>query len=525
MKSVLAFFLFAAAWPAIAQPYDFTTVDRFLTETAPKIPTGFEVLIVQNGQQLYWKQFGGWQKDQQAKIASATKWFSGAVILSLVDDGTLSLDDRASRWLPYMTGEKETITIRQLMSHTSGFGGEFPLVHPCLGDSSTTLDECARALAGVPLKAQPGTAFIYSGAGMQVAGRVAEVASGRNWQTLFRERIAQPLGMTSTNYEYEGPTQNPRISGGGQSTATDYMKFLTMLQQRGMYEGRRVLSSRAVDAMLADSVGNARIVETPSSEDWRYGIGNWVEGPLVNSSTGLAGWTPILDRSRNLQVVVGMQNALRPFQPYSIEFRRLLAELIPPATLTPLGITNAASYEAGPVVPGGLAVLFGRDLGAQITFNGEAATVLYSDARQVTAIVPASLAGRRSVEVRASGSQTVTVPVADSWPALFTADASGRGTAAALNQDGTLNTASSPAARGSVLQLFGTGAGAAGTVRITIGGVPAEVSYAGATPGLVPAVFQVNARVPDNVTPSSTVPVVVQAGDNTSLPVVTVSVR
>lgn len=99
--------------------------------------------------------------------------------MSLVDSGILSLDDKASRHLPYLTDEKESITVEQLMSHTSGFGREFPLVHSCLADPADTLDRCVRALADVPLSAPPGTAFICSGAGMQIAGRVAEVASGK----------------------------------------------------------------------------------------------------------------------------------------------------------------------------------------------------------------------------------------------------------------------------------------------------------------------------------------------------------
>lgn len=167
-------------------------MDRLLRRAAANLPSGLEVSIVQNGQEIYRKQFGRWRRDRQGPIASSTKWLSGAVILSLVDDGTLSLDDKANQYLPYLTGEKSAITIRQLMSHTSGFGGEFPLVNRCLGDASSTLDECAQALAKAPLQIPPGTGFIYSGAGMQVAGRVAEVASGKDWQTLFHERIGGP---------------------------------------------------------------------------------------------------------------------------------------------------------------------------------------------------------------------------------------------------------------------------------------------------------------------------------------------
>ena len=441
------------------------------------------------------------------------------------------------------------------MSHTSGFGGEFPLVDSCLGDPSGTLSSCAKAIARKPLVAAPGSAFIYSGAGMQVAGRVAEVASGKDWQTLFRERIAEPLQMTATDYQYEGSTLNPRISGGGRSTVADYMNFLPMIQQRGLFNGRRVLSTRAVDTMLSNQVGSASIVDTPSPETWRYGVGNWLEDPdksgraSRNSSTGLAGWTPLLDRERNLQVVIGMQNAVRPFQPFYAEFSEVLRTIFPLSALTPGAITNAASFEAGPIVPGELITLFGSNLGPasgvaaqplngvlprtlagiQVVVDASQAPLLYVSATQVTAMVPLESRGKATAEVRVVYNNLsfgpVTAPVAAAWPALFTVSATGQGQAAALNQDGSANDAAHPAAPGSVVQLFGTGAGAIDSrdVRVKVGGEPADVLYAGPAPGLIPAVFQVNVRIPPGVTGAA--PVVVQVGNAASLPVVTVAIR
>lgn len=342
-RLTLAVLLAAAAMTASAQSYDFTQLDRLLRRASANLPSGLEVAIVQNGQEIYRKRFGRWRQDRQGAIASSTKWLSGAVIMSLVDDGTLSLDDKASQYLPYMTGEKASITVRQLMSHTSGFGGEFPLVNRCLGDASTTLDLCAQALAASPLEIPPGTGFIYSGAGMQVAGRVAEVATGKDWQTLFRERIAVPLGLESTDYEYKGPTKNPRISGGGRSTASDYMRFLRMIAGQGLFEGRRVLSAESVATMLKDQTRGVPIVESPfqraarydpNAAANRYGIGNWVEDldqngqTTWNSSPGVTGWTPFIDRSRDLQVVVATES-FRGFLPYYYPMKEILKNLIP----------------------------------------------------------------------------------------------------------------------------------------------------------------------------------------------------
>jgi uncharacterized protein (TIGR03437 family) len=138
-------------------------------------------------------------------------------------------------------------------------------------------------------------------------------------------------------------------------------------------------------------------------------------------------------------------------------------------------------------------------------------------------------------------SAPVRVPVVAAAPALFTAGAIGTGPAAALNQDSTLNTPSTPEPPGSVIVLYTTGEGqtspagvdgqvAAGTgpkpllpVTVTIGGQPAQVQYAGAAPGLVAGVMQVNAVIPAG-TPAGNVPVSIQVGSQTSQPGVTIAV-
>jgi CubicO group peptidase (beta-lactamase class C family) len=336
----LAIFLFIL--PGFAQDYD-RLDPLFALTAATRVRNGLEAMIVQNGQRVYWKQFGPWEQNKQVPIASSTKWLSGGVIMSLVDSGILSLDDKASQYVPYMTGEKADITIRQLMSHTAGFAGEFPVLDRCLGDADDTLAHCAETLAGLPLAIPAGSGFLYSGAGMQIAGHVAEVASGKDWQTLFRERIADPLGLTATDYEYKGPTQNPRISGGGRSTVHDYMQFLIMLSNGGVYNDKQVLSAQAVEEMLRDQTRGVPIVESPyagisyapQAANNRYGIGNWLENPdeefksVENSSQGALGFSPWMDSSRKLLVVVGVQNLMATFAPTYVRMKEILQEIVP----------------------------------------------------------------------------------------------------------------------------------------------------------------------------------------------------
>ena len=119
----------------------------------------------------------------------------------------------------------------------------------------------------------------------------------------------------------------------------------------------------------------------------------------------------------------------------------------------------------------------------------------------------------------------MTLSVTDAVPAIFTADASGTGQAAALNQDNTVNGTSNPAPAGSVVALYGTGGGALTTdtlprlilpVTATVGGVPAMVYYAGIAPGLVQGAMQVNVQIPGGAMPGLAVPVAITVGNATS---------
>jgi uncharacterized protein (TIGR03437 family) len=226
------------------------------------------------------------------------------------------------------------------------------------------------------------------------------------------------------------------------------------------------------------------------------------------------------------------------------------------------GIVNGASF-AGEIVtlfgsrmgPGNLAPFLldssGRVptalAGTRVFFAGQAAPLLYVSAGQIGAIVPYGLGAQPNVDVvvESAGvrSEPVRVPIAAAAPGLFTIDASGKGQAAALNQDGTVNGRSAPVRAGDVIVFFGTGegqtlpAGVDGTltgaeparpvlpVKVTIGGKEGTVLYAGGAPGLVAGLVQVNVRVPADVVAGDAVPVVMSVGTATGAAGVTISVR
>jgi len=251
----------------------------------------------------------------------------------------------------------------------------------------------------------------------------------------------------------------------------------------------------------------------------------------------------------------------------------LLRRLVTTATAgaapvaTAAGVVNAASFVGGAVAAGEIVTLFGTGIGpgtlaglgltpagfldtyigeTTVYFDSVPAPVVYASAGQTSVIVPYSVAGRAStqmvVEYQGRRSAAVAVPVAAAAPALFSFNSSGKGGGAFLNQDSSVNTPENPADKGSVVVLYGTGEGQTdppgvdgriaaavfpkplATIGVRIGGIAAEILYAGAAPGLVAGVLQVNARIPAEA-PSGNVPVVLSAGAATSQPDITVAVR
>ena len=315
---------------------DWSAVDARINGSIPTIGSGASLLLQSRDGVLHEAYYGAFDRDSVVPIASSTKWLTGAVIMSLVDDGLLSLDDHASKYLPSFSGDKADITIRQLMSHTSGLIPDAP----CVGNLSTTLSLCVQQIAETPLVATPGTELRYGGSSMQVAGRVAEIAAGRSWPVLFRDRIAAPLGMTSTDFYGLGLTLNPRIAGGARSSLWDYGRFVAMILDEGEFEGRRVLSRDAVRQMLSDQTRDAVIVETPYEHYAyldpalpmnRYGIGCWVENPRLTefSSQGAFGFSPWVDRERGIAGVLMVFDRLADVMPLYLDVKSRVREQVP----------------------------------------------------------------------------------------------------------------------------------------------------------------------------------------------------
>jgi uncharacterized protein (TIGR03437 family) len=294
------------------------------------------------------------------------------------------------------------------------------------------------------------------------------------------------------------------------------------------------------------------------------GTGTRVFLPHLDFQVGIApAWISVTDFNADGKPDLVVANSLS-------DTLTMLANITPipnQPNISDHAVVSAASFRDGAVAAGELVTIFGSNLGpnrligyqltashlvsttlaqTRVLFDGIPAPLLYVRNDQVGAIVPYESAGHAEaqivVEHNGVPSGILTIPVAESAPGLFTATASGKGQAAALNDDLSRNSATNPAAPGSIVVLYGTGAGQTSPrgvdgeitgkvlakpvlpVSVTIDGKAAKVLYAGAAGGTVAGVIQVNVQLPDGIH-SGAVPVVLRVSDGTSQPGVTLAVQ
>ncbi len=240
--------LFAAQLPPpTAAKIDAIAVQALADSGKPSV----SIAIVQGGKVAYEKAYGKARLDpatdakagMRYHIGSVSKQFLAGAVLLLVQDGKLSLDDRVSRYLPSLTRAGE-ITIRQLLSHTSGYQDYYPqdYLAPFM-EKPVTADSILEQWARKPLDFEPGTCWQYSNTNYVVAGRIVERVTGGPFFAFLAKRILQPLGISSAIDVAERTL--------GPSDAAGYTRFALGPQRPVGAEGRGWLYAAGELAMTA----------------------------------------------------------------------------------------------------------------------------------------------------------------------------------------------------------------------------------------------------------------------------------
>jgi len=313
--------------------------------------------------------------DSIFRIASMTKAVTAVALMQLVESGRVNLDEAAATYVAELkdvqvlegvdAGTKKATfrvpktapTVRQLLTHTSGFGYEFfdAKLHDYVASGAIpSMFQGSDGFLKAPLVFDPGTRWEY-GISMDWAGRIVEKVSGQNLEAYFHQHIFEPLGMADTFYNvpaekqarvaavhmrqadgsYQEPPPQPikatqEFFGGAglYSTASDYMKFMRAILDGGKLGGKRILKAETVAQMSRNQVGELSLVElrsfapqfaadpvhVPGSLD-KFGLGFAINSKAVEGgrAAGSLSWAGIfntffwIDPSRKTCAVILMQ--------------------------------------------------------------------------------------------------------------------------------------------------------------------------------------------------------------------------
>ena len=339
--------------PQALDAIDGTVDDALKNRVAP----GAVVLVARRGVIAKWQAYGhaslytngdyalaadprSMQKDEIFDMASVSKLFTSVAIMQLWDEGKFKLDDPVAKYLPqFGVHGKENVTIRELLTHTSGFRPDPPTpLYEIPGSRQQRLDYVLQ----LPLEHPPGTHYVYSDINFITLGALIEKLSGEREDVFIRKHLTGPLHMTDTMYdppaslkpritasEYQPWTHRGMLWGsvddenawalGGVAghagvfgTARDLAVFGQMMLNGGTYDGTRVLSQRAVDLLLTnwlpkfpdDAIGLGWSIDQP----WYQGA---LAGPHTAGHEGFTG-TALTINTRNDIVTVILTNRVHP---------------------------------------------------------------------------------------------------------------------------------------------------------------------------------------------------------------------
>lgn len=310
-------------------------IDQLMSRYRGQVP-GASVLVIRDGQPVFRRSYGLANLEDKVaatpstnyRLASISKQFTAACILLLAEDGKLSLDDPVKRWLPSLPAAADAVTLRHLLSHTSGLiDYEDAMPENLTGqlhdaDVLRILEKQDRRYFA------PGSDYRYSNSGYALLALVVGSASGGDFATFLRQRIFQPLGMDDTVAFEDGRSSIARRAYGyseiaGRWVRTDQSPTSAVLGDGGIYSSIDDLMKW--DAALYDerllkrsslNLAFARATSTTEPDVPFYGFGWRINGDSVWHSGESIGFRNVIVRypKHRLSIIV-LSNRNEP-EPY-----------------------------------------------------------------------------------------------------------------------------------------------------------------------------------------------------------------
>jgi CubicO group peptidase (beta-lactamase class C family) len=311
-------------------------VDDLMRDYAGPNP-GASVLVLKDGEPRIRASYG--MADLEAnvavtpatnfRLASVSKQFTAAAILLLNEDGKLHLDDPLARWLPSLPPATRDVTLRHLLSHTSGLIDYEDVMSPSQTAQLNDRDVLRLLESQDRTYFAPGTGYRYSNSGYVLLGLVIETASGQTFTDFLRQRIFEPLGMRNTVAHVESRTIVPHRAYGysyenGKWLRTDQSPTSATLGDGGIYSSIDDLArwdAALYDNRLlrSDSLAAAFAPATPTDDpEIAYGFGWRITGETLWHSGESIGFRNVLVRyPRQHLTVIVLTNRNDP-EPYRL---------------------------------------------------------------------------------------------------------------------------------------------------------------------------------------------------------------
>ncbi len=255
---------------------DFSPLDRKLITYKQELGLTYSCLIEKDGKILFKKESPDFDIKTSGTLGSSSQWLTAALVLSLVDQGKLSLDDNVTQYLPiFTTYGKKYITLKHCLTGQTGIESPKGIAKLFEKNKFESLEDEVNSYASKhEILYNPGTAFMYNAIGLNLAARMVEVATKKSFEQMLMEKIVRPLSMKATSF-----SDNDRISpsNSGSASALDMTNFMTMLLNKGMFNGKRILSEQAVANMETLQIDANKMKDIPPAlTGFTYGMGEWV---------------------------------------------------------------------------------------------------------------------------------------------------------------------------------------------------------------------------------------------------------
>jgi CubicO group peptidase (beta-lactamase class C family) len=269
-------------------------------------------LLYKDGKLLYKREAPDLTLKTQQPVGAVSQWLTAALVMTFVQEGKLSLDDKVSDYIPLLKKYSKTyITIRHCLTHNTGIESDFNMAHLFQKTKFKTLEEEATTYASKhEIKTNPGTEFYYSNIGFDLVGRVLEVITKKGFDRIAQDRLLRPLNMRGTTFTNEDFNAAVDPAMGARSTANDLVNFMEMLINKGVFNNKQVLTEASVKTLLSLQAKSPLKNLPKPVEGMDYSFGSWILEEDANGNAqattapSLSGTWPIVDLCRGYALVI-----------------------------------------------------------------------------------------------------------------------------------------------------------------------------------------------------------------------------